>query len=292
MSMSQYVCWRDGLPVHSVRSGWRHSLGGRTGAIPASKRHYPVPVARELYNEAFSIHVTRARFLEIKAAAQALDDQMQAAHGYEPRRSPQPLLDLPADPARMTPQAIAAAPPSTQLMAPATDPEQFIASSIWWHPLIFPTRTDVLHHLLLIGGNGYEWGEDGNIWSVFSHIEPEYTTLESRYQDWQERAEKDPWLQAMADSEQAELARLLEIRAQYRERARTYGPTANWEKPDGKYSQHYWYSQRSFTHYTLLGTAPENVAPAWQAVLDEARLLFAVVLAQVPAGEEQERENK
>jgi hypothetical protein len=282
MSTSAFVCWRDGLPVHSMRNGWRHSLGGGTGAIPASRKHYPVPVARSLYDEAFSISVTRARFLEIKAAAQALDDEMQAAHGYEPRRSPQPLQDLPADPARMTPQAIAAAPPSTQLMAPATDPELFIASSIWWHPLIFPTRTDVLHHLLLIGGNGYEWGDDGNIRSVFSHIEPDYRTLESRYQKCQEKAKAQPFLQDMADSERAELARLLVIRAQYGERARTYGPTADWEKPDGKYSQHYWYSQDSFTHYTLLGRAPANVAPAWQEILEEARLLFAVVLSQVP----------
>ena len=84
MSDSYFVCWRDGIPVHGARNGWRHSLGGRTGAIPAHRRHYPVPVPRALYEEAFSMRVTRERFLEIREECNALDDRMQAEHGYPP----------------------------------------------------------------------------------------------------------------------------------------------------------------------------------------------------------------
>jgi hypothetical protein len=80
MSSSDFVCWRDGLPVHGARSGWRHALGGRTGAIPAHRKHYPVPVTRALYDEAFDIAVTRERFLEIKAHADQVAAEMRRRH--------------------------------------------------------------------------------------------------------------------------------------------------------------------------------------------------------------------
>ena len=53
MSTSQFVCWRDGLPVTTHRGSWRHALGGKTGAIPAQRRHAPVVCPREEYDRAF-----------------------------------------------------------------------------------------------------------------------------------------------------------------------------------------------------------------------------------------------
>lgn len=70
MSNSQFVCWKDGAPVHSFRNSWKHSLGGRTGAIPAHRKHRPVPILRSLYDEAYSPNVTRERFQQIRAIAE------------------------------------------------------------------------------------------------------------------------------------------------------------------------------------------------------------------------------
>lgn len=53
MSASQFVCWKDGLPVHAFRNTWKHSLGGRTGAIPKHRQHRPVVCPREEYERAF-----------------------------------------------------------------------------------------------------------------------------------------------------------------------------------------------------------------------------------------------
>ena len=55
MSASQFVCWKDGLPVTTHRGSWRHALGGKTGAIPAHRRHKPVPCPRAEYERAFAL---------------------------------------------------------------------------------------------------------------------------------------------------------------------------------------------------------------------------------------------
>jgi hypothetical protein len=59
MSTSQFVCWKDGLPVHQAGPGWRHALGGRTGAIPPSRKHRPVVCPREEYDRAYGLHTPR-----------------------------------------------------------------------------------------------------------------------------------------------------------------------------------------------------------------------------------------
>jgi hypothetical protein len=55
VSTSQFVCWRDGLPVTTHRGAWRHALGGKTGAIPAHRKHKPVVCPRAEYDRAFAI---------------------------------------------------------------------------------------------------------------------------------------------------------------------------------------------------------------------------------------------
>lgn len=59
MSNSTLVCSRDGLPVHGVRDSYRHSLGGKTGAIPPSRKHKPVPVLRTEYDKAYGFDTPR-----------------------------------------------------------------------------------------------------------------------------------------------------------------------------------------------------------------------------------------
>lgn len=165
-----------------------------------------------------------------------------------------------------------------QLMNPIEDPEEFIASSIYWYPLICPTRTEVLEHTLLCNGNGYGWNKHGQIRSVFAHIEPDYDRLD-RYEGNALRAD------ALGRHEEAayqreERARLAIIQADHRRLARTYGPVRLSEQVPGGWGR----QARTITSrdlaWTLLGTAPEHVHPAWQPVLEETRALFAPLFAE------------
>ena len=174
-----------------------------------------------------------------------------------------------------------------QLMAPADDPQEFIASSIYWYPSIFPTRTEVLDHTLLCNGNGYEWGPDGNIWSVFAHIEPDYDDrvkksylsealkLEARGAVVTDPATRELYLKWAAE-ERAEDARLEGIRADYLHLARTYGPIRDREQdlsvPGGYQARTI--GAQYLSRWTLLGRVPENVTPAWRAITEETLDLF------------------
>lgn len=177
-------------------------------------------------------------------------------------------------------------------MDPVDDPEEFIAASIWYHPLIFPTRTEVLDHTLLCNGNGYEWGADGKIRSVFAHIdssgdEDTITRYERDAAEEEARERKyDPPLPpqySMANWYRAQAAELKVARAEYLQRARTYGPARVTEQVPGPGNGHL-YQARVVTSrdlkWTLLGRAPEHVHPVWQPYLAEVRELFAPVLVE------------
>lgn len=164
-------------------------------------------------------------------------------------------------------------------MDPATDPEALIASSVYWYPLIFPTRTEVLDHLLLTNGNGYEWGADGSICSVFSHIKPDYDRMDNY--ETEAREYEATGMPDMAAWRREERTRLLAIRADYRNLARTYGPVRTSEQIPGTCERGArMVGSEELAHWTLLGRAPANVTPAWQRVIDETRLLFAPVLVE------------
>lgn len=172
------------------------------------------------------------------------------------------------------------APRHTQLMDPAADPQEFIEASIYWYPLIFPTRTEVLDHLLMGGGNGYEWGRDGNPRSVFSHIEPDYDKLDSYEADARKEDEKyGPGAEySMAGYYREEHRRLLAIRAEYKERSRTLGPVRlTYRGPDGVMARTI--GSIEFQS-TLMRKMPANVIPAWREVIEEARALFAPLLVE------------
>jgi hypothetical protein len=182
-----------------------------------------------------------------------------------------------------------APPRHPQLMDPADDPEEFIASSIYWYPLLFPTRTEVLDHTFLCNGNGYEWSEDGEIASVFARIDPGLDRLdryeaEARKYEAEARAASNEALRDLsleqAARERAEHARLLAIRADHLHLARTYGPARVTEQVPQSRDRQARMITSSDLPWTLLGRAPEHVAPRWRAVLDEVRELFEAVLVE------------
>lgn len=175
-------------------------------------------------------------------------------------------------------------------MDPIDDPEEFIAASIWYHPLIFPTRTEVLDHTLLCNGNGYEWGPDGKIRSIFSHIDPArdrdmIAELERKAAEEVERERKyDPPLPeglGMADYYLQQVVELSLIRSEYLNRARTYGPVRLTEQdyPDATQRCARMITSRDL-QWTLLGRAPQRVHPVWKPYLAEVRELFAPVLVE------------
>lgn len=175
-------------------------------------------------------------------------------------------------------------------MDPAGDPEELIAACIYWHPLIFPTRTEVLDHLFLVNGNGYEWNAAGQLCSVFAHIEPgpdgldkyeaEALEFEAKAADARVPELRDLWLEWAADR-RTERDRLLAIRADYRNLARTYGPVRDTEQLPGTCDRGArTISSGYLARWTLLGRAPEHVDPRWQRLADEVRLLFADILAE------------
>lgn len=49
--------------------------------------------------------------------------------------------------------------------------DQLVRASMLRYPLLFGTRWDVLHHLYLVIGNGFEW-RDGELVSAFDEDEP------------------------------------------------------------------------------------------------------------------------
>lgn len=173
-------------------------------------------------------------------------------------------------------------PRHTQLMDPIEDPEEYIRSSIYWHPLISPSRTEVLEHLFLTNGNGYEWDDDGQIRSVFSHIPPEPDEdFPYKYEQEIRKAETDSdpsWAAYWGSYQRERLREELAIRDDYEHRARTYGPIRTVIKmPDGP-------EQRMITSWdlswTLLGQAPANADPKWKPYMDEVRELFAPILIE------------
>lgn len=76
--ISEFVCGHRacGLPVHGFRNGWRHSLGGGTGPIPASQKHKPVPVLRAEWDRAFALGTPREEAMALLAKFRAADQEI------------------------------------------------------------------------------------------------------------------------------------------------------------------------------------------------------------------------
>jgi hypothetical protein len=76
MSNSDFVCWRDGIPVTGARKGWRHALGGKTGAIPRHRKHKPVPMLRTEFDYCFAIDTPGDAAREIAERMKAKDREI------------------------------------------------------------------------------------------------------------------------------------------------------------------------------------------------------------------------
>jgi hypothetical protein len=167
-----------------------------------------------------------------------------------------------------------------QLMDPAYDPEEFIASSIYWYPRLFPTRTEVLDHTFLCNCNGYDWSEDGKIRSVFSHFEPGEDFPEKYERRAREEEARNSSISAeTAAWEREEAAELMTVRSEYLRRARVYNPIRATEQdyPDATRQRARMITSRDLP-WTLLGRAPAYVDPRWKAVLEEVVRLFSPLL--------------
>jgi hypothetical protein len=81
MSTSQFVCGHRGcgVPLSTHRDSWRHALGGKTGAIPPSRRHKPVPVLRSDYDRAFDLGTPADEARELLAGFRAQDSEINGA---------------------------------------------------------------------------------------------------------------------------------------------------------------------------------------------------------------------
>ena len=132
----------------------------------------------------------------------------------------------------------------------------------------------MLQHLLLCAGNGYEWGPDGQIRSVFAHIQPDYSTLGERRARADSHAGRPAELQDMLeDWEHRGLQERTQVRATARQRARTYGPVTVSA------------GSRTADSWGLLASKPQQVHPAWQDLLGEAERVFAAARSEQDAAE-------
>lgn len=170
----------------------------------------------------------------------------------------------------MTRREIACAPQHPQLMDPA-GPEELIEASIWWYPSLFPHRTAVLQHLLHCPGNGYEWDEDGQIRSVFAHLQPDYSALAERLTRGGHEPAGQPAV--LEEWQRRDLDAASLVRATARDRAHVYGPVT---VSSGRRTSNGW---------DLMSTRPQRVHPRWQGLLDEAGHLFARAWALQDAAE-------
>lgn len=91
MSNSILVCGRSGcgLPVHSFVNSWKHSLGGRTGAIPAHRRHKPVPVLRADHDRACAWDTPPEEARALLAGFRARDREINPPAPEAGRQAPQ-----------------------------------------------------------------------------------------------------------------------------------------------------------------------------------------------------------
>lgn len=139
--------------------------------------------------------------------------------------------------------------------ATGTAPESTIRRCLWSYPTLFQSRTDVLRHLFLTIGGGYEW-DGGDLVSVFPedrddkpssevYVDPE--RFPGTYDDL--RAERDEEYRA--------------VRSDIERAATTRGPLKD------KLGHH------SFSRgYSYLWNSPEDISPEWAEALAEARELF------------------
>lgn len=140
-------------------------------------------------------------------------------------------------------------------------PEAVIRRGLWYYPTLFQNRTDVLAHLFLSYGNGYEW-YDGELVAVMR---------DDREDEPSDQVHDDGStpgifanLRANRDAEYAAVRRDLE-RA-----ATTHGPLRD-RLTSNRYSR----------TYSYLWNAPDDMTPAWRAIYEEAQRVLQPLVDEV-----------
>lgn len=145
-----------------------------------------------------------------------------------------------------------------------------VSEMIYNYPSLFKNRTQALHHLFAVIGNGYEWYE-GELVSVFNEPNRSDEEILERL-DWPLSSNGNPELRAFIAKEQAKIdaenALRLEARRNHAQLALMPGPLSHHPYPPSKYA--------------AVLCLPEDVTADWRTA---AREFAAVVLPLWEQGE-------
>lgn len=158
--------------------------------------------------------------------------------------------------------------PMPERFATGDDPESTIRRCLWLYPTLFQSRTDVLVHLWLHYGNGFEWDEEtGDLYSIgddrddkpSEEVYPPSPRLEALDID-----DGTARLRAERDAEYASVRRDIDQAARTHARPRD-------RMSRGTYSR----------TYSYLWNLPEYANPAWCAAWHEAVLVLQPLVDEV-----------
>lgn len=139
--------------------------------------------------------------------------------------------------------------------------DEFVKRSIAAHPTLFTNRTEVLHFVLCVSGNGYKWGENGEPVYLFEneHAFNRDAYVAQGIAHFSKTMPKDMLdsFRAMVEQDADEFE---QIALEAEERALVRGEL----KPEEVYQQ---------TQYALLVKAPENTPSDWREACEEIREL-------------------
>lgn len=143
--------------------------------------------------------------------------------------------------------------PMPTRFATGNDPESTIRRCLWLYPTLFQSRTDVLIHLWLGVGNGFEWDErTGDLYSIFADREDKTSTEVYPTRD---AAYGDIWTEARAERDRE----YANVRRDIERAATTLGPVRD-RMSRNTYSR----------TYSYLWNLPENASAAWREAHAEA----------------------
>lgn len=139
--------------------------------------------------------------------------------------------------------------------------DEFVEASIAAHPSLFTNRTDVLHFILCVNGNGYEWGKDGVPVNLF----PDNTVFDrdeyiERSMSYFGKSLPKELLDPFRSDIEQEADEYAQIAAEAAARATVRGELNRGDV----------YQQ---TQYALLTKMPENAPEDWREACDEIREL-------------------
>lgn len=146
-----------------------------------------------------------------------------------------------------------------------------VRRSLYNYPTMHKNRTDVLHYLFCVIGNGYEWSADGRLLEISYEVYPDAYGLKGVQPDpdgpsWAGKSYMDDTMYAeMKAARDAEQAELKAIRILVDDLARTPGAPLT-EEAYGESRE-----------YARLYTMPGDAMPDWRAAAEEIRAVVQPV---------------